>query len=61
MESGRAGMGMKKYGKSGWKNGSGKSPKFRENLKRESEQSSVRPKRTTTDWNDSVTDAFKDK
>ena len=36
-QSGRGGMGMRKHGKTGWKNGSGKSPRFRFHAKREAE------------------------
>ena len=36
-QSGRGGMGNKKHGASGWKNGVGKSPKLRHALKREAE------------------------
>lgn len=36
-QSGRSEMGMRKHGKTGWKNGSGKSPRFRFHAKREAE------------------------
>lgn len=38
MASTERSMGMAKHGKSGWKNGSGKSPKFRVNARREAEK-----------------------
>lgn len=43
-QKGGGGMGMRKHGKSGWKNGSGKSPKLRHALKREAEANEKKAK-----------------
>lgn len=44
MIAGKKSMGMKKHGKSGFKNGAGKSPKFRANQKREAEKNEIKSK-----------------
>lgn len=38
MNKGNDGMGMRKHGRSGWKNGSGKSPRLRFHMKMEAEK-----------------------
>lgn len=42
MQEGRGGMGMRKHGKSGWKNGSGKSPRFRHQMKLQAERNEIK-------------------
>ena len=59
--SGKAGMGSAKHGKTGWKNGAGKSPKLRHHMKREAEKDERKAKKTTTKFYSSVMEAFERK
>ena len=56
MQSGSKGFGMRKHGKTGWKNGAGKPPKFRANAKREAEKNIKRKPKTTTVFKSSIKD-----
>lgn len=53
---GVSGMGMRKHGKSGWKNGPGKSPKLRHAEKREAEAENRKARKSTTQWRGSIKD-----
>ena len=59
--SGGSGMGSAKRGKTGWKNGAGKSPKLRHHMKREAEKNERKPKKTTTKFYSSVSEALRSK
>lgn len=58
MASGSKGMGMRKHGKSGFKNGMGRSPKARYMAKMEAEKNEVKAKPSTCIY-ESVSDLFK--
>ena len=61
MQQSRGGMGSTKHGKSGSRKKKQTSPKLRHALKREAEQDERLPRRSTTVWKDSVSDAFRTK